>query len=186
MSLSDDILKHFTKHLEVNNRLLSAMYVQQQRVQADRVPGTWRPYTVFVKNNSTSIGTQTPIQIFRDEPRRKTLSILNQGADDCLISAVPFDPVSILQQLSDPANPDTVLPAANQVVEIALLQSGSSLTIESRGGAWAWNLSSSGALLSMVENLYFLPRIIPNPTNVVPVSGIAWEGYESNGAKSLR
>ncbi len=192
MSLTDELLKRFTHHLEINERVLAALYVQIQRREADKVPGKWQPYTVLVL--CPTAGTQVlPLQILRDEARRNTLAIVNYGTDDCLIGNEPFDPVSILQQWSDPNNPNTVLPAPNQVVKIGFLPAGGTISIESHGGVWAYNVNTSsiagasGALLTIVENLYQIPRVMPAASGVsTPTAGLAWEGYTDNGAKVLR
>jgi hypothetical protein len=184
--LLSDLLHVFNKHLEDNNILLHRLYDHWQRIEADKTPGQWRPTTILLNCATLPIGSPGSFQIMRAEPRRKSADVFNQGPDDIFISNLEFDGPSIKQGISDPANPDTVLPAPLQVVEIGILPSGSATTINSTGSIFAFNLASSGALLSILENLYQGSASIPQRITQPGMDGVQGQGYGSTGVKVLR
>jgi len=176
-----DLVDHFNHAIDSNNKLIAALYERLQRVEADKVPAEWRPYTIKVLSPTTP--TTRATQILRAEPRRNSAAIYNQGPDDLLVNNAYFDPDSILQQLSDPANPDTVAPAPGQMVEIALLPSGSHMSIDSIGSVWAFNLASGGAVVSIFESLYQAAKTgIPT---MYGESGLLHQNYDADGKKVI-
>ena len=150
-AIINDALRHQNVMLAKLTELLEASYLQTQELEANKTPNESRPYTVNL--SCPSEPNLHPLQVLGRNPNRSSLTIYNVGAGSCFYHHTMFDPTSILQQFSDPANPNTVLPAYNQVVQIGYLPSGASVTINSTEPLWALNHGAT-CLLTIIESVY--------------------------------
>src|ERR1700722_5471356 len=112
MGQLEEMLMGVNLTMRHTNVLLAHLYKTMQQSEADKTPHSENFYTVNV------IAPAVPPTAWQMLPRngtRKFLSINNMGPSDLLIGNGWFDPVSILQQVSDPANPSVVLPSPLQM-----------------------------------------------------------------------
>ena len=164
------------------NKLLALIYYQTQESKAQETPGAERPYIINLQC-PTSPEPQA-LQIVPNNGARQKVGIYNLGPNDLLLSNKYFDPGSILQQISDPAYPNQILPGPNQVVEIGILPRGASCTWYSTASIWGYNVGNSGnqrdapsnCVLSILESLYVTPKSV---TGMKPygVDGATHGGY---------
>lgn len=181
-----DVLKRMNEHLDRSNRTAMILYDFLQRQEADKVAGMWSPTTVLVNCSTLSNDDGKSFQILRNSPVRKSMNVYNMGPDDCLIDNNPFDGPSIMQQLSDPANPDVVLPAPLQVIATGLLPSGASINIDGSGPLFVYNLASSGALLTVYETLYAARSTGAQHPKPLGWDGLLHQSYIGNGVKAVQ
>lgn len=143
-----------------NSRFLMqamAYYLKEQSKQAAQTAGIAQ-LTTFNLLNPISPQPQA-LQVVPKNERRYKVGLANYGPADILISEKYFDPTTILQWLSDPNDPDTILPGYNQAVPIGLLPSGNNVTVNGTVGVWAYSLGSSAgsnknAILSIMDSIY--------------------------------
>lgn len=178
-----DILEKIADHLEKSNEKLDKLYMHWQHIEANKTPAQFRPSVI----NLVVPTSPTPIswQIVRSESRRSEIAIINLGPDDILYSNENFDPLSILQDFSDPNAPAAVLPAPLETIHIGFAPSGSSFVIDSRSSIWAYNIQGAGALLSIIDTTYESRNTSLTPERG-SIDGMAHQGYVANGQKALR
>jgi hypothetical protein len=158
----NDQLARFNTHADRLIKIIERYQIAQQINEATKVPTRQRFYTV---NVDAITAPPTVVQVLRRDPLRKEVSFINDGPSTCLINNQWFDPTSIQQQFSDPTNPSTVPPVANQIIQIGYLAVGGTLTFQGQEGIWVFNNSpSSGALLSIIETIYSSPAKDATPT----------------------
>lgn len=180
MGQLEDMLLGVNNTMRHTNILLAHLYKVQQQREADKTPHDLRVYTVNVVCPSGP--NPQAMQVLPRNGTRKQVTIFNSSAaassSDVLISAKQFDPQSILQLISDPGNPDTVLPAPMQVVEIAILAAGAApVTLITTAPIWVYNTkvtTNLGALLTMYEQNYVVPNRQPTEAGS---DGRIFQGY---------
>lgn len=169
------VIDHLTRtnHALNNlNKLLALIYYQTQESKAQETPGAERPYTI-----NLSAPGPGDVQLLPNNGARQKVGVYNQGPGDLLFSNQHFHPASILQQLSDPNHPNTILPAPNQVVNIGLLPNGASATWYSTSAIWVYNVGGN-CLLSMLESIYVTPKsVTDNGAKPYGLDGAIGAGY---------
>lgn len=171
MGQLEDMLLGVNTTMRHTNALLAHLYKLMQQTEADKVPHDEKLWTVNVVCPAIP---PTAWQMLPRTGNRKILSLNNMGPSDLLFSSQWFDPGSILQQVSDPANPSTVLPAPLQMVRIGILKSGANVTMNTTSLIYVYNVSPTGALVSIQEDVF----VVPNRQPAEPGSdGRAFQGY---------
>lgn len=172
--LNDSIVRQ-TKVLDKLEKWIELSAIAEQEKQSTETPRKYRPYCVNVV--APTVAPILAVQVMPRNQARDSLSLYNAGPGTILFLNQWFDPASILQQFSDPAHPNTFLPAPNQVVEIGYLPVGSSTSIDSTESVWCWN-NSTNALLVIVEAVYDRAGSIKSATFPIPgLDGALGAGY---------
>lgn len=170
-------LNHQAALLTRIDKWLELAYLSQQEQKSTETPRSYRPLVYNLVAGLTP-GQINAIQVLGRNFARFDVSIYNVGPGTILYSNAQFDPASMLQQLSDPAHPNTITPSPNQAIQIGYLPAGSSVTINSTDAVWAWN-NGSNALLVMTEVIYARAgnQTGPMPALIPGLDGAIGQGY---------
>jgi hypothetical protein len=117
------------------------LYQLQQKKEADKAPGAWRAYYIVIQSGGDA-------QIIGRNPRRQSISVLNNGPGTLILSPRPFNLSSTITAINT-ANPNVVLP-------VLVLASGENASMTTSGGIYGACLtySSQVAAAQFIETLF--------------------------------
>lgn len=151
-----DIWQRIEAHMKWSHAYQKALYDREQLKEATKTPSRSRPITFNLWN---PISPPIALQLLPKNDLRQEVGLINYGPADILFSNQHFDPGTILQQLSDPNDPDAIVPGYNQAIQIGLLMAGSNVNLQASEGVWAYSLGSAAnanqnALISLQETIF--------------------------------
>lgn len=154
----EHVLKDVLDAVKYNAWITAQNYKWQQEKESEKTPGSWRGYNVAVNVN----GTQS-VLIVGGNLRRSSLSIYNKGPGSIMLSSNDFDGTTLTARLAS-ANP-------NEVVQILVLDSGESSTIDTSAPVFAYNTNGS-ATLKVVETSFVMPSKLTPQADPAPRQAI--------------
>ena len=170
------LLEGIDKHLNLLVRLQAAAFQFTQQKEAEKVAEDWRPYFVIV-----SLGYTYQL-LAGHAGRRGSFAIQNAGPSPVILSNKYFDGPTVAAYYNQ-GN-------WNSVQEIFVLGVGGNVTMDSKGGLWAfaanYGLANPQAALNIGETVYKLvtPRGAPNGRAGLENAGV--DDYQELGMGAVR
>jgi hypothetical protein len=180
MASLNEVLHELTNELHWHRRVMVDQYQKAQIAQATETAGQANAYTMNLLNPVSP--TPVALMIIPRNDRRKELILINNGPSDILYDMSTFDPLSIMGQISDAADPSVNFSAPpNSMINVGFLKSGQQLLYKASPAIWAYALgatqgSPTGATLSMLETVYNVASFRPNPGERVDQAGLDYGG----------
>ena len=176
MTNVDRELARLNKTMDMQVRVMAALYQAMQVRESDKIPNEWEPTTMNLSSAHT-------LNIVPRNRNRQSVSIQNQGPSNVILSFKDFDGPYYTELLA-------TYPL-NLTIDAALLSAGASFNVNTKGPifgyAVGYGTTNPNSVLTIVQTIFAVPTS-PTPPYVAGMQnqGILENEEEMAGMGPLR
>lgn len=176
MTNIDKELARLNKTLDMQIRVMAALFQAMQTKESDKIPNEWESGTM-------NLSTAHTLNIAPRNRQRQSISIQNQGPSNVLLSNKPFDGPAMTELLGSYP--------LNLSVDVSLLSAGASFNVNTKGPVFGYAVGygteNPNAVLTIVQTVFSVPTM-PSPPFVAGMQsqGILENEEEMAGMGPLR
>lgn len=192
-----DALNRVSHHSDQLEKILNNLYFQAQQSKAIETPGTFRVRTIWLRQDPSPDGLLQDIniqafQLVPNNPRRRKISIFNDGPDALAISPSPFTWDSVQAMI---VQTNTNSSSNNAVIDLGYLLASDgvqNIDIQTTSAIWGFNFNTegeaagqnNGTLVHILEENY-ISDTSHNP-QLAGLDGLLHQGYMPSGLKNIK